>query len=302
MTADIFKPMKAPTKALTEEQIKALPWPMIASPKLDGIRGVVRNGVVWSNSGKPIRSKAVQELFSKCEGMDGELIYGPPNAENVYNLSTSFCNSTNIPDGMDKNEIHFFVFDDIRCPGLPYVERMPRIPNFDVGMLPLFGESLSSYEEFQEYEEQSLAQGYEGVMLRAPMGRYKEGRSTLKEAYLLKIKRFSDAEAVIIGFYEEMHNTNEAKKDEQGYTERSTAKAGMVPKGTLGGFRVRNAKGQEFDIGGGFTAEERKEFWEKRESLIGKLLVYKYFAYGEKDLPRFPTFKGWRDEDDITNY
>ena len=298
----IFKPMKAPQKALTEEQIMSLPWPMLASVKLDGIRGVVRQGVVTSNSGKPIRSKAVQKKFAQFEGMDGELIYGPPSASNVYNLSTSFCNSTEIPEGMAESGIHFFIFDDIRQPGLPYKERFPEYANFDAGVLPLKPEMLSTYDEFLEYEAAALEAGFEGVMLRKPNSPYKEGRSTLKEAYLLKIKRFSDAEAVVIGSYEEMHNTNEAKKDEQGHTARSMAKDGLVPKGTLGGFRVRNGKGQEFDVGGGFTAEERVEFWKIRQDLVGKVLTYKYFAYGEKNLPRFPTFKGWRDEDDITNY
>jgi len=35
-------------------------------------------------------------------------------------------------------------------------------------------------------------------MLRHPQSPYKQGRSTPKEAYLLKVKRFSDGEAVIV--------------------------------------------------------------------------------------------------------
>lgn len=299
---DMFKPMKAPTKALTNEQIKDLPWPMLASVKLDGIRGVVRHGVVWSNSGKPLRSKAVQAKFGKLEGMDGEIIYGAPNASNVYNLSTSFCNSTEIPEGMEYTNVYFYAFDDVRIPNVAYTERQPKVFDYDSGLIPLGSTLINTYEEFVEYETEAINAGFEGVMLRKPDGRYKEGRSTLKEALLLKIKRFQDDEAVILDYYEEMHNTNEATTDAQGYTERSTAKAGLVGKGTLGGFRVRNSKGQVFDVGGGYTAKDRQLLWCIRDECIGATIVYKHFPHGAKDAPRFPTFKGFRDTDDITDY
>ena len=88
------------------------------------------------------------------------------------------------------------------------------------------------------YEEDCLAEGYEGVMIRTPDSPYKCGRSTEREGWLLKIKRFEDAEAVVLETYEGMSNHNEAQRDAFGRTKRSSAQAGKVGRGELGGFVV----------------------------------------------------------------
>ena len=301
----MIRPMKAPQKPLSQGEMEALPWPMAGSAKLDGIRAVVVNGIVTSNSGKPLRSKAVQRLFSSFEGLDGELIYGEPNAEGVYNRTTSFVNSTEVPAGFDASKITFWVFDSISHPGLKYEERWRQFsapfelsPNQQVRILPQL--MVYSYSHLLTIEEGLLAEGYEGVMLRRLDAPYKFGRSTLREAFLIKIKRFADAEAYILDYYEEMYNGNAAERNEQGFLERSSAKEGLVGKGRLGGFRVKNGRGQIFDVGGGFTAAQRELYWQNRHNLIGEIIVYKYFPYGEKELPRFPIFKGFRDETDLS--
>jgi hypothetical protein len=66
-----------------------------------------------------------------------------------------------------------------------------------------------TYGLFFTYEELKLAKGFEGIMLRDPTRRYKHGRSTLKEGGLAAIKRFVDAEAVIVDSYEQQENTND---------------------------------------------------------------------------------------------
>ena len=48
----------------------------------------------------------------------------------------------------------------------------------------------------------------------------------MREGYLLKVKRFVDGEALVIGVTEPMHNANEAKTNELGRTARSHKKAG----------------------------------------------------------------------------
>jgi DNA ligase-1 len=140
----------------------------------------------------------------------------------------------------------------------------------------------------------------EGVILRDPAGLYKFGRSG-KTGPLLKVKRFIDFEAEVVGVYEEMHNANEAKTNELGRTERSTAKAGLVGKGTLGGLVLRAlngpAEGVEFRCGTGFDADARKVLWKHRERLTGKTAKIKSFPIGVKDKPRHPVWLGWRDMD-----
>lgn len=77
-------------------------------------------------------------------------------------------------------------------------------------MLPV---EIGSAAELAAYKEKCLSEGYEGVMVRDPAGPYKCGRSTEREGWLLKIKRFEDAEAEVLETYEGMSNYNEAGVD-----------------------------------------------------------------------------------------
>ena len=58
---------------------------------------------------------------------------------------------------------------------------------------------------------------------------------------LLKVKRFYDAEAVILDTYEGMGNQNEAQRDALGRTKRSSARAGKVDRGELAAVRQYSA-------------------------------------------------------------
>ena len=51
-----------------------LKYPIMVSPKLDGVRAIIIDGVVMSRSLKPIPNKYVQSLFGleKFNGFDGE--------------------------------------------------------------------------------------------------------------------------------------------------------------------------------------------------------------------------------------
>lgn len=292
-----FRPMLATAC----EDISTIKYPVLASLKLDGIRCVVLKGVVYSRTMKPIPSKTVQELFGKpeYEGFDGELIYGDVYDDKVFNLSTSFCMSKGIPTGLNPLEIRFYVFDLVSEEG--HIDRLHSLSEKQLGRnivlhLPT---TVQSPEQLTGFEETALSKGGEGVMVRSMNGPYKQGRSTLKEGYLLKIKRFVDEEATIIEFDEKMHNTNEAKVDALGYTDRSTSKEGMVGADTLGAIVVQSEKWGVFRIGTGFDDSLRKEIWENKDKYLGELVKFKYFATGIKIAPRFPVFLGIRHKEDI---
>lgn len=295
----VFRPMLA----VACDDLNKVKFPVYLSEKLDGIRASIHNGVVMSRSMKPIPSKAVQEKFGKAEyeGFDGEIIYGPKNAADVFNKSTRVCMSHELPDGFSTDDIKFFVFDTIGEGA--YEERYWKIitgwPEV-TGVYKLRNSLVDSAEKVTELESEFLAVGAEGVMLRAIDGPYKQGRSTLKEGYLLKVKRFSDAEAEVIGFEEKMHNANEATKGELGQTKRSSHMSNLVPMDTLGSLHVRDlTNGIDFHIGTGFNDEQRKEIWENKESWLGQIVKYKHFEIGSKDKPRFPVFMGIRMKEDM---
>ena len=292
----VFKPMLADTC----EDISTLKFPVLASPKLDGVRALVIDGQLMSRSLRPIPNLYAQELFSGLpEGTDGELILGDPTAKNVYRDTVSAV----MRQEGEPTKLHYFVFDNFHYVGGfedRFFKGLGRGLGASVRIVPHVRIPNSSALEF--VEEDCLKQGYEGVMVRSLDGPYKCGRSTEKEGYLLKIKRFKDAEAVVTGTYEQMHNENEAETNALGRTERSTKQEGLVGAGILGGLEVKGINGEytgvDFRVGTGFDLLERQQLWKQRRALLGKVAKFKYFPSGSKDKPRFPTFLGWRDKID----
>lgn len=302
--------MKAIKPMLAEAaQIEDVRYPVLVSPKVDGVRALIVDGVVQSRSGKPIKNKWVQKQFGqhRYNGMDGELVCGSPIDPNVMQKTMSAVNSIE-----GEPDVKFMVFDkwdytdtNERAPG--YGERLWKLQsqvdyNFTwhggkVLLLPQW--LVKERDRLEELESELLAQGYEGIIVRDPESPYKHGRSTLAQGWMLKIKRFSDAEAEVIGYDELMKNTAPEERNSLGYIERSTSKQFQIGMDTLGSLRARTPEGVEFSIGSGFTQFQRKHLWLHREKLIGKLVKYKHFEQGVVDAPRFPIFIGFRDESDL---
>lgn len=285
-----MKPMLAVSADLDKVR-----YPVFAQPKLDGIRCVVKDGQLLSRSLKPIRNQHCQDLFSHLEGYDGELIVGDPCAEDVFQKSTS-----GVMTGKGVPDVTFHVFDLWNMPDDFYSYRR----NFLAGrssenVLVVHSEFIMCREELDNYLERCIQKGYEGLILRSPESLYKYGRSTVNQAYLLKIKLFEDDEFEVIGFTEQMHNANEATTNQLGRTERSSHKDNLVPTGVLGSLVVAY-KDVSFEVGTGFSFAEREEIYQNQSKYLGKLAKVKYQRSGMKDLPRFPSFKGFRDIDDLS--
>ncbi len=276
----------------------SLTFPLYASPKLDGIRCIIKDGVALGRSLKPIPNIYVQSLFGRnsLNGLDGELIVGEPDASDVFTKTTSGVMSI---DG--KPDVRFFVFDDFTKPNDGFSTRLLSLTKRKSQKILVVSQSLiGNHEELMILERDYLLMGYEGVMLRQPDGRYKFGRSTAREGLLLKLKRFTDAEAQIIGFSELQHNNNEACISATGHLERSSHKAGKSGMNTLGALRVRNlADGVEFEIGTGFSQQQRQWIWDHRAMIQGQFVKYKFQMVGMKEKPRFPVFIGLRNPVDM---
>ena len=160
---------------------------------------------------------------------------------------------------------------------------------------------VTNMGQLQDYESDCLAIGYEGVILRDPGAMYKHGRSTAKEGGLLKVKRFEDSEATILGMEEQMKNNNEKKVNELGRSQRSSHKENKVPMGTMGALVCKdNHTGIQFNIGTGFDDATRNQLWKYKDGLIGQAIKYKSFKIGVKDAPRHPVYLGMRDDDDMS--
>lgn len=272
-------------------------FPVLASAKLDGVRCIIIDGVAMSRSLKPIPNAYVQKMIGKAKynGLDGELMVGFVGGKDVYRNTVSAVMSE---DGTPN--FTFWVFDNCEK-SVGYANRLSFCQKFDnephINVLP--HKLISNMEELDKFEAKQLERGLEGVILRSPDGPYKHGRSSTNEGILLKLKRFEDSEAEIIGGEELMKNGNDATENALGHTERSSHKENMIPMNTLGALNVRDLKTKvEFSIGTGFDAATRKSLWTMPD-LVGKIVKYKYFASGSKDKPRFPVFLGFRDKRDM---
>jgi DNA ligase-1 len=302
----LFQPMLA---CREPPMLNTLRYPLLGSPKIDGVRGIVRSGIVYSRSMKPIPNSYVQETFGGrlFEGLDGELIVGKDPA------AKSLCRRTVSAVMSQQNTfqtITFHVFDEIpkgalqagngyepfRARHMRVVSRTPLPHTF-----PVQHHALTCAAEVERYEALMLSLGYEGIMLRDPNARYKFGRSTMREGGLIKLKRFQDAEAIIVAVLELEHNDNEPYTDETGRTKRSTHKAGKRPGGVMGRLVCQTipATGDTFEIGTGFTDADRHWFWVNRDRLLGSILTYKHQPHGAHERPRSPVFIGLREPWDM---
>lgn len=284
-----FQPMLA-----GEVNLDTLEFPVYASAKLDGVRALVLNGTLLSRTLKPIPNRYLQSLFSRFEWYDGELISGPPTAKDCYRRTVS---SVMTQDSTDF-DVRFHVFDHVEKPNWPFQDRIGGLFNHGGALRVHKQHLLNDLDDLLVLEQTVLSQGYEGLILRNPKGKYKYGRSTTREGGMLKVKRFRDAEFEVVGFYEREHNANAAFLDERGYTKRSSHQENKVGRGDLGALVLKFGD-TTFNVGTGFTDAERETIWRYRDSYLGRLAKVKYFAVGMKDLPRHPVFLGWRDELDL---
>lgn len=283
-------------------------FPYYASPKIDGLRALVKDGVVYSKTMKPLPCKKLHELFGHLHGADAEITVGPCSKtdpeDDVFDRSRGPVMQIN-----GDADFRIWIFDRWDTPHLPAFERLKYEfdwqdqTEFNARINYVVHEIIKTQEELDLYLKRRMEQGFEGAMIRAMNGRYKYGQSTEKEGYLLKLKPLNTSDALIIGYEEQYANTNEATTDELGYTKRSSSKAGKVPKGTFGAFIARDViTGVEFRVGNGpgLTQAVRDEFWANRENLVGRYMTYSYQEIGTKNAPRLPQFINFRPDWDIS--
>lgn len=297
-------------------------FPCIAQPKIDGVRAMNLNGTLTGRSLDPFKGFGITEYFSRPEftGLDGEMTLGnqPNSSERLCSLTTGamgkFKGVTEMPD------LHWWLFDYLSPASLEvsYEGRysMLEIKHHDLDHPRLhIVPSLwcTGVEQLNEAIARNAEAGYEGTIIRNPRSLYKAGRST-KEGQLWRVKPWADFEILVTGITEGQMNGNEAKTNSLGRTERSSAKAGMVPNGQVGSIqgtllkdfhdpitgRLLFTKGLPVTAGSGeMSVAEAAAYFANPHSLIGHVAKIKTMTHGVKDLPRFPTFVSLRMKEDL---
>lgn len=302
------KPMKGDQLVIAK-----MTFPKYVSPKYDGYRAY-NDGLstLHTSSGAPVTNEFTQSLFQSVhfEGFDGELIVGKPNLNETYtNTSGPVRRKTGEPD------VYWYVFDDRSSPDLQYRERLLQL-KLRVAALQEEGitganriivvpqEIVYDVQDYIAKRDEFIEQGYEGAMVRSLEGKYKFGRSSVKEGLLNKDKPWEDTEGTVIGFEERLHNTNECEQDNFGHTKRSNTKDAKLPTGLIGKFLVDSPRwpGKVLKVATGpLTHPELKAGFENFDGLwLGKQIVFRFLPSGGYELPRHPQLKGERGEEDMS--
>ena len=173
--------IKKPMLAGKCDAAEALSFPVLATPKLDGIRCLKIDGQALTRSFKTISNTFAREWIEANlpDGVDGELM-----------LRGGTFNATASAIGRESGEPDFvfhvfdYVSDGIDVPYACRVRELERLPQWEhvEKVLPV---EIRNADELAAYEEKCVAAGYEGVMVRDPAGPYKCGRSTEREGWLL---------------------------------------------------------------------------------------------------------------------
>jgi DNA ligase-1 len=310
--------------ALAEDAIlEKMVFPKWAQPKIDGVRALNRTGQLTGRSLDPFKGFGVTDYFSKPDfiGFDGEMTLGsnPASTERLCSLTTGamgrFKGVTEMPD------LHWWIFDFVteETFSMPYSARYNRAANRVAALqhprihIVPFG-VVGTMSEAQAIIGDHLEAGYEGTIWRNPNAPHKEGRSD-KNQQLWRSKPWADFEILVTRVEEGSKNTNEAKINSLGRTERSFAQEGLVPNGMIGsiygtlladvfdhGGRLLFSKSMEVKAGPGEMTDEEALAWFKDQSkIVGHIAKIKHMTHGVKDKPRFPTFVSKRLPQDMSN-
>lgn len=294
-----------PTLCCDYEESK-IRFPILCMVKIDGVRGINLEGTLTGRSLKKHANKHTTAMFSKpqFQGIDGEL------AADVW-TSSSLCRDTT--SAVNRIEgtptITWWAFDYITeaTVDLPYCERLrmltahvESINEPSVKVVPHV--VVNSLEELNAFEEDALVQGFEGVILRDILGKVKSGRATVREGSYMRIKRFTDAEAICLEIQEAMQNNNQKVVNALGLSERSSHQENMTPKGMVGSLVCKCCEtGETIVVGAGdMDHAMRKHYFDNQDEIVGKIVKYKSFRHGVKSKPRFPTFLSIRAESDMS--
>lgn len=310
MFPNFRQPMLADDLDMTRTDIDG--W---VSRKIDGFRLALVNGKACTRSMKEPANKYVADVLRnpKLQGLDGEVVVGPPNATNTLSVTQSAMKRIK-----GEPDFTFHVFDWVDL-NLPFPERhrlyddRVRQLRQDFPFLRLVNQyGVENLKELEGYEQQFLEEGYEGLMYRKREGMYVCSRASnsAKSSHLLKLKRFTTGECRIVGTYEQEQNNNEAFLDERGFTKRATLQENKVGKGTLGGFHCVTIPDANlpyavpFNLGigkdGSLDDAARDHFWSIRDTLDGEIATFQFFKYGMVNgTPRFPKFISLRAAEDM---
>lgn len=227
------------------------------SEKLDGMRAWWDGGQFLSRQGNRIHAPAWFTRELPRFPLDGKLWL----ARKAFQRTMSIVRRHDEPESW--REVTYVVFDAPAVEG-PFETRQNHLNHLFDNLRPSYARVLGQEpcrgtDHLRSELTRIEALGGEGLMLRQPGSLYESRRSRT----LLKVKRFHDAEALVVG-----HQPGQGRH-----------------RGRLGALRVELPGGVRFSVGTGFTDHQREH-----PPRIGTTITFRYQELSNGGVPRFPSF------------
>jgi ATP-dependent DNA ligase len=228
--------------------------------KYDGIRCLHDGTEFWSRKGKPFVTANHLRIDTNGIVVDGELML--PRQEFAFELTVSAVKQLS---ELSKNLI-YILYDcyDPTNPNLTYRERLKVLQSLPLpaGVSIAPTEEAWNIDDVKAFQTRSVAEGYEGTMLRSKTGVYLPGG--FRSDDLLKYKDFIDEEFNIVGF-----------------TDGDGKEEGAII------FTCEMSDGKQFTSRPKGTYAVRREWFKKGNEFIGKSLTVRYQELSDEGIPRF---------------
>jgi DNA ligase-1 len=234
------------------------------SEKYDGIRAYWNGTQLLTRAGNLIRAPDWFVVDWPPEALDGELWISHGEFETL--LATV---RDEVPDSRAWRRVRFMVFD-VPSNGGRFTARKRALDELVASLGQPWVQAVRhwrvlEHDALQAQLDRILEAGGEGLMLHRDSALYHAQRSD----DLLKVKRYEDAEAIVIG-----HIPGNGKYE-----------------GMLGALEVQRPDGLRFRIGTGFSDEERRH-----PPPLGTWVTYRYHGSTQNGVPKFASFVRIREE------
>lgn len=266
-------------------------WPVFCQAKIDGFRAISfrKNGELKMISRKSTEFSHLDHLRTRIsqlleelapygvDALDGELyIHGM----SFQKLSSCIRKVKTVHP--ENRRISYRIFDFIPTAGgelaqKPYLERYQLLAKFlplggDQGEIPDPGEvtllpayTANSLEDIDLQHSVFLAGGYEGSVVRKNLP-HRVGRS--EDA--LKYKNFDDAEGTIV-----------------------EVEDGVGKDAGLAIFKLQSDSGAIFSCRPRASDDDRREWFLRKNELVGKRYTYRFMGFSQDNVPRHPIGVGF---------
>lgn len=299
-----------------------LKYPLLGSLKYDGVRGLCIRGEFFSRNMKPFKNEKLAEHFSGIAEVSAGRhlvfdfeIYDHSMPDFGSHMSVIGAKSASIPDTLCCHVFDVLTYDEwervesdnyikpFELRHQTYTEILRTDSRLHDGKYVAVEQVLvESADDAQLFFEVSQEEGYEGIMLRDPQGRYKHGRATHNEGIIFKFKAFETMDGRIIEVVQrrKMKEGVERTTTPTGHMERVHTKDSYTLDDMVGAFKVEFEDGtiSEVNYGRGFPHDVRRNHWGDREHLIGRHVEVRHLPHGAKDGIRIGTLVRFRTDKD----